>query len=60
MKYKVGQKVRLKDMDEMGTILEVIVGNNTITKKYIVQFEDGFIGEYLEIDLTKHPVRTKK
>ena len=59
MKYEVGQKVRLKDMNEMATILEVISGNTTLTRRYIVQYEDGYIGEYLEIDLTKHPVRIK-
>jgi hypothetical protein len=59
MKYKVGQKVRLKDMNDMATILEVISGDTTLTRRYIIQYEDGFIGEYLEIDLTKHPVRIK-
>lgn len=58
MKYKVGQQVRLKNMNEMATILEVINGDTTLTRRYIVQYEDdGYIGEYLEIDLTKHPVK---
>lgn len=57
MKYKLGQQVRLKDMDEMATIVEVIVGDNIINKKYKVQFADGGIHTFLEKDLTKHPVR---
>jgi hypothetical protein len=59
MKYKVGQQVRLKDMNDMATILEVISGDTTLTRRYIIQYEDGFIGEYLEIDLTKHAVKNK-